>query len=81
MMRELGHRQGPKIALEDRREMGVHWRHVMRLMRIRELAENDGDKAIVAKVDALLEREDKKFSAHKGGVPEGGTNPGEGGSK
>jgi hypothetical protein len=50
--------------MKERQAMGTHWRHVMRLLRIRELAEANKDAASVQKVDTLLERESKKFGAH-----------------
>jgi hypothetical protein len=87
VLRDIGHRNGPKISHEDRSEMGVHWRHVMRLLRIRELAENDGQKDIVAKCDALLDREDKKFVGRHGEAKGSGATagqdhgPGQGGAK
>ena len=46
----------------QRQEIGLHWRHVMRLLRIRELAEQDKNDAAVKKVDALLTRAETKFT-------------------
>ncbi len=51
-----------KLTFGERRAMGVHWRHVMRLERIRELAETAKDTATIAKVDALLAREEKRVT-------------------
>jgi hypothetical protein len=62
-MTEFARRVHRKLTMQERQAMGVHWRHVMRLIRIRELAEEDKDSASMAKVDALLEREGAKFSA------------------
>jgi hypothetical protein len=47
----------------QRQEIGLHWRHIMRLLRIRELAEKDKADAIVKRVDALLARAQAKFTA------------------
>ena len=59
----LAHAHGRRISLRDRQAIGLHWRHVMRLSRIRELAEQDHDTALLARIDALLEKADKKFTA------------------
>ena len=53
------HADGKKMTAEERELMQAHWRRTMRLWRIRHLAEADGDKALVAKVDALLAKVDK----------------------
>ncbi|HEX7601002.1 MAG TPA: hypothetical protein VF316_05325 [Polyangiaceae bacterium] len=54
---------GKAVTDEERDVIRTHWRHTMRLWRIRNLAMVDGDKAVVTKVDALLAQEDGKTTA------------------
>jgi hypothetical protein len=61
IVRDAAKAHGRHIAMEDREQIGMHWRHVMRLLRIRELAQEDKDAALVAKCDELLEKADKRF--------------------
>jgi hypothetical protein len=60
---DIVHAGGKPVTASERQAIGLHWRHVMRLLRIRELAEADGDKAILTRVDAVLARESTKFDA------------------
>lgn len=46
--------------------------HVMRLLRIRELAERDGETAIVQRVDELRDREDERFASILQGMADAG---------
>jgi hypothetical protein len=61
LVKELAHKHGRRIAMEDRSRIGMHWRHVMRLLRIRELAQEDKDAAVVAKCDDLIDRADRRL--------------------
>lgn len=61
---KFGYRGGGHVAQEDRVVIGEHWRHVMRLLRIRELAEQAKDTATVAKCDDLLAKADKWLQNH-----------------
>ena len=64
MVRGAAHHGGKKkISQRERQAIGMHWRYVMRLSRIRELAEQDHDTAVVAHVDALNERAPTRSSA------------------
>jgi len=54
---------GKAVTDEERDVIRTHWRHTMRLWRIRNLALVDGDKAVGTKVDALLAQEDGKTTA------------------
>lgn len=58
-IRELTRANGKHVTEEERAAIRKHWRHTMRLWRIRNLAENDKDTGIVARVDALLATADK----------------------
>ncbi len=51
---------GKKVTEDERDVVRDHWRRAMRLWRIRHLALLDGDKAIAARVDAILARLDKQ---------------------
>ena len=57
------HKNGKTLTPAERQAIGVHWRHVMRLLRIREIAEEAKDTATVTRVDALLDRASKHFEA------------------
>lgn len=57
------HAGGKQVTEEEREVVRSHWRHSMRLWRIRHLAMIDGDKAVVARVDALLAKEEDKTTA------------------
>jgi hypothetical protein len=61
-------RNGKHISMEDRQAIGVHWRHVMRLLRIREIAQAQKDTATVAKCDDLLAKADAWLQAHAKGT-------------
>jgi len=62
-LRDWTHKRRRHLTLAERQAMGMHWRHVIRLERIREIAEQEKDTATVKKCDELLERENKKFDA------------------
>jgi len=62
-MGDWAHKRKRHLTLVERQAMGMHWRHVIRLQRIREIAEQEKDTATVKKCDELLERENKKFDA------------------
>lgn len=80
---KFAHRNGKHISQEDRVLIGEHYRHVMRLLRIRELAEQAKDTASVAKCDDLLAKADKWLQNHaKGGAaPTPATTSSDGGGK
>lgn len=59
-LRDLVRANGKRVTDEERDAIRDHWRRAMRLWRIRYLAMADGDKAIVARVDAILARLDKQ---------------------
>ena len=65
-MSEFAHKIHRKFTQDERHEMAAHWRRVMRLERIRQLAAEEKDQAIVGRVDALLDREKQKFAARLG---------------
>ena len=75
------------LTLVERQAMGTHWRHVIRLQRIREIAEQEKDTATVKKVDELLERENKKFDERLGkfateeASPKSGSSTSDGGAR
>lgn len=62
------HASGQRLTARERQEIGMHWRHVMRLLRIRDLAEDDKDTATVTRVDAVLDRAEKSFAKRMGGL-------------
>ena len=49
---------------EENATISVHWGRAMRAIRIRELAQDDGDNATVGRVDGLLARLDTQFYDH-----------------
>ena len=57
------HKGGKRLTEEERDAIKKHWHHVSRLMRIRELAQEDKADAIVKRADAALEKEEKAFDA------------------
>ena len=57
------HKGGKKITDEEREAIKTHWLRVARLMRIRELAQEDKNEAAVKRADAALEREEKRSEA------------------
>lgn len=59
-LRDLVRANGKRVTDEERTAIREHWRRAMRLWRIRHLALLDGDKAVVARVDAILARLDKQ---------------------
>jgi hypothetical protein len=57
------HKDGKKLTEEEREAIKTHWLRVARLMRIRELAQEDKNEAAVKRADAALEREEKSAEA------------------
>lgn len=61
---------------EGREAIRRHWRHLARLLRIRELAAAAKEDAFVARVERDIEREEKTFNARleklRGPAPEAG---------
>jgi hypothetical protein len=57
-------RHGMHISPADLQAIRAHWRHVMRLLRIREIAQAQKDTATVAKCDELLAKADRWLLAH-----------------
>ncbi len=55
------HKGGRRLTEEEREAVKAHWLRVSRLMRIRELAQEDKADAIVKRADAALAREEKKM--------------------
>jgi hypothetical protein len=72
MVHDLARGNGRHISTEDREMIGMHWRHVMRLLRIRELAAAANDAASVTKCDDLLVKADKWIHAKLTRTPAGG---------
>ena len=70
------HKGNKRITTEEREVIHSHDRHVMRLLRIRELAQEDKADAVVKRVDAALERIEKrtqtKLEKLNDGVTRGG---------
>lgn len=62
-IRDLVHANGKAVTDEERAAISRHWRHSMRLLRVRNLAEADSDQADVARVDALLATADMHLDA------------------
>jgi hypothetical protein len=60
---EQVHAGGKQLTDDEREAVRKHWRRSMRLWRIRHLAEADGDKATIAKVDSLLSKADEQTRA------------------
>jgi hypothetical protein len=57
------HKGGKRLTDEERDAIKKHWHNVSRLMRIRELAQEDKNDAAVKRADVALEREEKSFDA------------------
>ena len=57
------HKGGKHLTEEEREAIRKHYLNVSRLMRIRELAQEDKADAIVKRADAALEKEEKGFDA------------------
>lgn len=54
------HANGKQTTDEEKEIVRAHWQRAMRLFRIRHLAMLDNDKAVVARVDAILARLDRQ---------------------
>jgi hypothetical protein len=57
------HKGGKRITAEEREAVQQHWLRIGRLMRIRELAQEDKNDAAVKRVDAAIERAEKGMDA------------------
>jgi hypothetical protein len=57
------HKSGKHLTDEERDAIKKHWHNVSRLMRIRELAQEDKNDAAVKRADVALEREEKSIDA------------------
>ncbi len=57
------HHGGKHITEEEREAIRKHWLNVSRLMRIREMAQEDKADAIVKRADAALEKEEKSIDS------------------
>src|SRR5262249_9073475 len=57
------HKDGKRITDEEREAIRAHWLRLARLMRIRELAQQEKEEAIVKRADAALAREEKSLDA------------------
>jgi hypothetical protein len=57
------HKSGKHLTDEERNAIKKHWHNVSRLMRIRELAQEDKNDAAVKRADVALEREEKSIDA------------------
>ena len=55
------HKGGKRLTEEEREVIKTHWLRVSRLMRIRELAQEDKADAIMKRADAALAREEKNM--------------------
>ena len=82
-VRDVARSAGGKLGPEKREAIELHWRHLASLLRVRELAEQDNDAAVVTKVDELRDREDEKFAALMQRLNDAGTPaaPGRGGAQ
>jgi hypothetical protein len=60
---DLVHANGKAVTDDERAVIQRHWRHSMRLLRVRNLAELDSDTPDVARVDALLATADLHLDA------------------
>lgn len=72
LIKELASHPGKKVSMGERQLIGVHWRHVMRLLRIRELADRAKDAAALKRVDALLAKADARLRTKIANVEAGG---------
>lgn len=57
------HKGGKRLTDGERDAIKKHWHNVSRLMRIRELAQEDKNDAAVKRADVALEREEKSIDA------------------
>lgn len=62
-VRDMVRGHGKHISSEQRQAIERHWHRVMRLLRIRELAEQNDDASVVQHADELRDREDERFVA------------------
>lgn len=62
-IREAVRANGKATTQEERIVIGMHWRHTMRLFRVRHFAEKANDMATVGRCDGLLSKADTKFFA------------------
>ena len=69
-IRKIVHGGGKSVTEEEREVIRKHWRHTMRLWRIRNLAEADGDASITQRVDLLISKSEKHLEAKLGELAE-----------
>ncbi len=62
LVADIVHANGKRATKAEHNTVRRYWRHVTRLLRIRELAQDAKDDATVKKVDALLERAEANFT-------------------
>src|SRR5258708_7257974 len=62
-IRDLVQAGGKAVTDQERAVIGRHWRHTMRLLRVRNLAELDSDTPDTARVDALMTTADLHLDA------------------
>ena len=70
------HKGNHRITTEEHEVIRRHDRHVMRLLRIRELAQEDKADAVVKRVDAALERVEKSTETKLGKLNDSATRGG-----
>lgn len=62
-IREAVRADNKEVTHEERTVIGLHWRHTMRVFRVREMAAKAKDAAAIARCDALVTKADDKFFA------------------
>ena len=62
-VRDVSRGGGPAVAAEKKRAIELHWQHAMRLLRVREVAQQANDEEVLRRVDDLRDREDETFVA------------------
>ncbi len=62
-IRETVRANNKEVTHEERTVIGLHWRHTMRVFRVREMAAKAKDAASIARCDALVTKADEKFFA------------------
>lgn len=62
-IRETVRANDKEVTHEERTVIGLHWRHTMRVFRVREMAAKAKDAASITRCDALITKADEKFFA------------------
>jgi hypothetical protein len=62
LVSEIVHRNGKHTTKAEHNAVRTYWRHVTRLLRVRELAQEAKDDASVKRVDALLAKAEKNIT-------------------